>query len=437
MISSMFRLDVEALLAFGGQLAAKRVEHALLALHFGVGYLIPEFCFINNFTTFAFEDCEYIFLKLFRTREPRLYEIFVQPRFCQEWCSSQSSFAIGYLDVYQVAGGVFREHPTLVGVVQIAGHVRRAEQRVFRGAENPDIFGLKEGAEMEFAGLSMICCHAAWYPKSGLSLIANLKCAPRYLLIQMSKSYNIHSVEWVIRLIAEKKLQPWAGNREVSPGRAASIAKTVTRDMDFGPMPIIVAVLPDGRELIVDGQHRLDAARQLAPDVAARLQLCLCKVECKTENDVRLAFIRVNSGTPVPTTYWSDFIKEFMEGFLAAIAKKWPDVVVHAGYKRPAFPASYLRDSMTIDMDTCNILREAYLGGKISVDGAMQLLESHNAVVKGLYDLSEASQLRKDGASADMLARSRHHGFYIGLSKGWCRCFAAALVEHWKTVSQT
>jgi hypothetical protein len=223
----------------------------------------------------------------------------------------------------------------------------------------------------------------------------------------------------------------WSGNRHLVESRAARIAVEVERNKDFGPMPIIIGCITSGERrngFVVDGQHRLHAARLLSSEAAARTELCLCWEECKNELDLRALFRRVNCGTPVPPSHWDEDVYTFCKDVAREIRKKWSaDIVKDTNTcQRPRVTFRALREAI----DECRDTREAAAANKLSAANAIATLIHMNTIHERMFTGESGKRARADEkVSEDMLGIAIRYKFYIGLRKNWLCAFLAELSE--------
>lgn len=131
--------------------------------------------------------------------------------------------------------------------------------------------------------------------------------------------------EDLVRLVASLEVELWAQNRTVDPARAYALSEALARSEDpefLGPCPVFIAVLPDGKKYLLDGQHRHAAlARHSVPET---FHLFIAHVQLAGAHELEAEFERINCGTPVPAEYWDKKVGRVAGDFLAALARRWP-----------------------------------------------------------------------------------------------------------------
>ncbi len=228
----------------------------------------------------------------------------------------------------------------------------------------------------------------------------------------------------------------WSGNRHVTESRVARIAAEVAQGCDFGPMPIVIGRIPtqkngSGGGFVIDGQHRLRAAKLLSAEVAARTELCICWEECKTDADLKRLFRKVNCGTPVPPSHWDDDVLIFSRGLAQAIRHHWCDSVISD--KDTCCRPRITEAALFAAIDDCRETREAAALRRLSVESALEKIVRMNTLHKSMYTGDGARRALSDSGvkTAAMFESAKKLKFYVGLRFGWLSALMAELSEEW------
>jgi hypothetical protein len=217
-------------------------------------------------------------------------------------------------------------------------------------------------------------------------------------------------------------LEKWVYNRDVDAKRVARICRLYEEQTRAGmkslflPLPITVCYLA-GAAILVDGQHRLVALRQLSeqrPELMAGIELAVCEVGCVSEAEVEHTFMRINTGTPVPAAYYNQKVDELVSSFLAALAEQFPGAAAPPETKRPQRP-SYNPRFVKDQMSSVTPFRDAAIDGALSVHDLMIIALKENAVEA----VAAKSPSHRPGVTAGMYENAKKSGFYLGVRANW------------------
>jgi hypothetical protein len=254
---------------------------------------------------------------------------------------------------------------------------------------------------------------------------------------KQSYTYQLVVAGEAAALWRQHRFNPWQGNRPLNERRAARIAAHGAAGNDFGPTPVIIGTLvrrnERAAEFVIDGQHRLHAATLLAPADAQRIRLCICRVTCGSEDELRALFITVNCGTPVPQTYWDRDIAAFKDALFAGIRQRWGDVI-KPGVRANRPQVSH--DKLVAAIEDRSRIHLAAASRILSVDRALAEIGAMNDQARELLPAQPAARLATairlwKCASPAMLDKADSLAFPLGLDAGWPETFAARLRADW------
>jgi hypothetical protein len=237
-------------------------------------------------------------------------------------------------------------------------------------------------------------------------------------------SYRICSGKQLLELCDAGKLRVWEFNRALDEARVARMTEEQLARIQRGqsvslfmPTPVTVCRLGEGL-LLMDGQHRLAVLRRLAQNPgydAGSVELLLCEAACSRAEELEETFVRVNSGTPVPASYYNRRVLAVLDEFIAELVVKFPKAVSKAARpQRPNFNGARARDEMATQIP----LRDAIIDGKLTAAALMAVALEDNALEKAIT----STTTRKLPESA--LNRAAKTDFYLGLREGWAAATA-------------
>jgi hypothetical protein len=253
----------------------------------------------------------------------------------------------------------------------------------------------------------------------------------------LTRDKNIrYSVIAASVLLESYQYKSWEHNRRLDEARAAKLAElqhqlTSQQAAEGGergramslflPTPITFCWLADGAartRFLIDGQHRLQALRLLAArdfDLAS-LDLLVCEILCESPEAMEEAFVRINSGTPVPSEYYDSKVRRVLTAFSELFARKF--ALALSDSARAPRPYTNL-DLMKTEMSAHIPLRDAIIDGRVQADDLLELVLAENAVEK----IVEGKGAK--GVTTAMVARARKCDFFLGLRAGWPTAIAA------------
>ncbi len=226
--------------------------------------------------------------------------------------------------------------------------------------------------------------------------------------------------------------QLWEHNREINDKRAYAIASYVTaNDLDIGPQPLILGVLPDGRHYLLDGQHRLRAGQFLG-EAAAFVETEIIIESCRDEEELRKLFRVVNIGTPVPLQYYDEEMNTFITKTVPLVKRRWAAAHSKAtSTTRPWFTDISLQ--VQLGNGRC---REALMLGLLTPEKFLAELEQLCKDVEEDYKTNPAGAARRYSTinTPTVYARAYEKGFCAGVVHGWGELVAIRLIEGRKPV---
>jgi len=261
-----------------------------------------------------------------------------------------------------------------------------------------------------------------------MDALAAASAPPSLIASSGNVSYRLFTGKQLLGLSDAGGLRVWEFNRALDVARVDRMVEDQLARIRRGepvnlfmPTPITVCWLGDGH-LLMDGQHRLAALRRLAQAPgcdAEKVELLLCEVACARAEDVEETFVRVNSGTPVPASYYNRRVLAVLEEFIAELTKRYPTAVSKAARpQRPNFNGARARDEMAVQIP----LRDAIVDGKLTAAALLAVALEDNALERAIT----ATTARKIPESA--LNRAAKTGFYLGLREGWAAATALRAV---------
>jgi hypothetical protein len=203
----------------------------------------------------------------------------------------------------------------------------------------------------------------------------------------------------------------WEHNRIVSEDRVCALASALEASRDpelLGPLPIILARLPNGSTYVLDGQHRISALARV--DTPGRFCAFVCDARVPDFAAMAAEFERVNCGTPVPPAYWDDKTRHVLAEFLARLRLQWPRGASDS--LRPIRPR-YCEKALAEALSSVDGLRDAIRDGL----GADDLFAA--AAVVGEYAKRVHFDAAPPGARDRALKIAETTGFYLGLENKW------------------
>lgn len=248
--------------------------------------------------------------------------------------------------------------------------------------------------------------------------------------MEEKRTYRTHTAAEVVAMWSIGIFSLWEGNRRISEKRAARIAAEVTKVGDFGPIPIVIGRV-GGASYVIDGQHRLQAAKLLNQIAANRATLCVCWETCRDETELIALFRNVNCGSPVPPSHWNPDVKQFSQELASAIRRNWSSDVFseNASSQRPRITEATLFSVI----DNCRETREAASIHCLSVPNALAILIQMNAAAEQLLGGGgKAIAMKNCEVSHKMLGIATRLKFFVGLQKGWLEFFVAHLSGEWR-----
>jgi hypothetical protein len=196
----------------------------------------------------------------------------------------------------------------------------------------------------------------------------------------------------------------------------------------FAPNLITICRLHDNL-LLVDGQHRLSVLERIhlkfGPSVTNEIMLMVCYYDCKTIDDIKECFCNINSGTPVPSSYFDDAVAETINRYYDALSIKFPSFVSESVEPRRPY---FSKQKIHRQLSSFTGVREGILAHQITAE----ILYTHTIVVntnrKQMYTEMNRKELDKLGITENMFKFASQRGeFYCGLSKEWISEVAAGL----------
>ena len=218
----------------------------------------------------------------------------------------------------------------------------------------------------------------------------------------------------------------WKFNREVDATRVTHIADAIESSGDewiLGPAPIFIARGHGSGGLLLDGQHRVRALQRLAEDASrrspGRVRVFLATINLEAPEDIFREFERINSGTPVPPSYWDARVAGVLAEFFGLLLEKFPGTASESGRpRRPRFNVAKSIDIMSANAPLRDAIRAHDLSATDILDAAVRL------------DRLEAWR-HKDVSPVPVTCLRTAHSlkFHLGLDVNWASHVAQAAAD--------
>jgi hypothetical protein len=230
-------------------------------------------------------------------------------------------------------------------------------------------------------------------------------------------------------LTKSKTWNPWHHNREIDMTRVDRLVDiqekkfNEEKKFDFYFNPFVLCHLKDvdDRQMtyLIDGQHRLETLNKLQEkkiwnEVLMNTTCPVMTIQCDAMKDIEYNFLMVNSGTPVPASYYNKKVCEIIDLYLKYLEITFPGLKKKSEKcHRPSYNEKIVRE----EMSKIQGFRDAVIDGKITNEKILiESTESINTAEKRSFNLKYKGNntLVK---SNTQLKRAKESGFYIGLSK--------------------
>lgn len=218
-------------------------------------------------------------------------------------------------------------------------------------------------------------------------------------------------------LTNEKSWKFYSFNRPIDHERVEKIIQQQeikfkeTGRFDFYFNPIVVCRHLE-KLYLIDGQHRVATLKRMHTKYKSYFQDIHCIVlfiQCKTEQDIAYNFERVNSGTPLPPSYYNQKISTILDQYCAWMNKKYSSVISQSTVpRRPNFNLDLLKKEMSLDEK----FKIATMEGKISTDILINATNFEMDLAKENYQEYESKNL-----SETMCKKIQTSKFYLGKNK--------------------
>lgn len=228
---------------------------------------------------------------------------------------------------------------------------------------------------------------------------------------------QLMSLSEVSNQFANGKIELWAHNRDINYMRAKRIADAIIPRRSIGPVPIIIAdCQEDGKRYVIDGQHRLSAARYVPTAIANIIQVWVSITVCLGEEQVRELFKIVNSGLPVPPKFYDEDLLRIATQTAELIMIRWPLAISDKKPQRPRFTQKILIDEFCSDAYH-KLLRNGHLTPDVIIKNIVEINES----IKEFYSTNPATAHSKYGTKKNptLISRAEKINFFAGLNVTW------------------
>jgi len=247
----------------------------------------------------------------------------------------------------------------------------------------------------------------------------------------MGSQMHLMSLTELLNQYTTGKIHLWVHNRDINNMRAKRLADAITSSRNIGPVPIIIADCQDGKQYVLDGQHRLAASRYVPTVIADTLQVWVSTTICADEEQVRKLFRIVNSGLPVPPKFYDEDLLRIATRTSELIILRWPLAISDKKPQRPRFTQKILIDSFCSDA-----YHKLLRNGHLTPENIIKYIIEINEGVKELYNTNPITAHSKYGTKKNptLIYRAEKIDFFAGLNVTWSDDVAtlitrAALIE--------
>jgi hypothetical protein len=206
-------------------------------------------------------------------------------------------------------------------------------------------------------------------------------------------------------------------NRALDHDRVERIAKQQEikflecKKFDFYFNPIVVCKYQKD-QFLIDGQHRVATLKKLKAkfcNIFDNVNCIVLFITCENEQDIAYNFERVNSGTPLPASYYHKKISQVLKLYAKWLETKFQSAVSSSEKpRRPNFNVDLVKKEISLDEK----FKIACGEGKITLDVLIKATEMQNDIAKELYESYEHKLL-----TSGIKSKISSSAFYLGKDK--------------------
>lgn len=243
--------------------------------------------------------------------------------------------------------------------------------------------------------------------------------------------FSLMSGVQIAKMASEWKT--WEDNRAVDQARILrliTIQEKKCSDIgrfDFYFNPIVLCQLNDSKDLkyLIDGQHRVATIQKMYEkynnkeenkeetnflQAFEKIECLIMNVRCIDRDEISYNFERVNSGTPLPPSYYDKKISGIIDGYLKWLEEKFPGLEKPSkSPHRPNYNEIVIKETMSSVQD----FRNAIIDGKVNEDHLIEVTEVLNKDLGKTF----TSRIKRSKLPEKIIEKLKSSKFFLGEEK--------------------